>query len=331
MAESELPEDVLAVFLSYSRRDLDEAEQFAAALRSRGFRVLRDLDDILPTEDWKLRLSNLIEECDAVVFLLSPQSASSEICRWEVEYASSLGKKIAPVVVKDIDGSEIPQTLSRLNYIFATQQDRLLNAVESLCDAFSGTAEWAREYRKILLQALEWERAGFPQSGLLGGRKFDAALGHLLRRPSELPEPTEVVTRFVEQSRAHAGKVSEYNRLKLEGIGNLLEPAIEARIQAIYKQLNEQAFGPTHMMPETFGVYEQEEVADLRNFAQVNSRWHPQPAEQVEQYVDGHGFNAVRYRFPCCGLTVSSSSNTTTFRQLSAKGCENNPSPDQQL
>ena len=59
------------VFISYSRADLDEAEKISAELTKRGHAVSRDLDDILPTEEWKGRLEKLIAEADVVVFLLN--------------------------------------------------------------------------------------------------------------------------------------------------------------------------------------------------------------------------------------------------------------------
>jgi hypothetical protein len=52
----------------------------AERLRARYFGVFKDTDDILPTEEWKERLEQLIEEADTIVFLLSPHSATSEVC-----------------------------------------------------------------------------------------------------------------------------------------------------------------------------------------------------------------------------------------------------------
>jgi hypothetical protein len=52
------------------------------------------------------------------VFVLSPESARSEICAWEVEEAVRLSKRILPVVCRPIDGVSVPARLEDLNYIF---------------------------------------------------------------------------------------------------------------------------------------------------------------------------------------------------------------------
>src|SRR5262245_12010422 len=82
------------VFISYSRDDLDFADQLNAALHACGFDCVMDRHDIPGGEVWKQRLGTLIREVDTVVFVLSPTSARSEICAWEVEEAERLGKRI---------------------------------------------------------------------------------------------------------------------------------------------------------------------------------------------------------------------------------------------
>ncbi|MGB6706355.1 MAG: toll/interleukin-1 receptor domain-containing protein, partial [Pseudolabrys sp.] len=87
----------LRVFISYSRDDLKFADQLDAALGTYGFECLIDRHGISGGEDWKRRLGKLISEADTVVFVLSPTSARSEICAWEVKEATRLGKRILPV------------------------------------------------------------------------------------------------------------------------------------------------------------------------------------------------------------------------------------------
>ena len=82
----------LRVFVSYSRDDLKFADQLDMALNTCGFECLIDRHGISGGEDWKRRLGSLISEADTVVFVLSPSSARSEICDWEVEEATRLNK-----------------------------------------------------------------------------------------------------------------------------------------------------------------------------------------------------------------------------------------------
>src|SRR5262245_13493129 len=81
----------LKAFISYSRDDIDFANQLVAALAVYGFNPEIDRRGISGGEEWKQRLGALIREADTVVFVLSPASARSTICEWEVEEAARLG------------------------------------------------------------------------------------------------------------------------------------------------------------------------------------------------------------------------------------------------
>ena len=108
----------LRVFISYSRDDLYFANQLGAALRGYGFECFIDREGISGGEAWKQRLGNLIRDADTVVFVLSPTSARSEICAWEVGEAARLGKRILPVNCLPLEGASPPPRLRDLNYIF---------------------------------------------------------------------------------------------------------------------------------------------------------------------------------------------------------------------
>jgi hypothetical protein len=67
------------VFISYSRADVDFADQLDAALKLAGFDT--SIDRTIPGGDeWEKRLVALIRDADSVVFVLSPSSASAKWC-----------------------------------------------------------------------------------------------------------------------------------------------------------------------------------------------------------------------------------------------------------
>lgn len=107
----------LAVFISYSRDDIGFADQLDA-VQLHGYATTLDRHGISGREDWKHRLGNLIRDADTVVFVLSPSSARSEICAWEVAKAGRLGKRILPVVCRPLENTTPPQQLANLNYVF---------------------------------------------------------------------------------------------------------------------------------------------------------------------------------------------------------------------
>jgi hypothetical protein len=124
------PRPPSAASFAYSRADLDFADQIDATLRIDGFDTSIDRQAISGGEEWQRRLGNLIREADTVVFVLSPSSAGSDICAWEVEEAVRSGKRIIPAVPHPLDGASPPQHLRDLNYIF-------FYAYERECSGFS--------------------------------------------------------------------------------------------------------------------------------------------------------------------------------------------------
>src|SRR2546429_6379914 len=74
------------VFISYSRKDMAFADRLDVALKTRGFEPLIDRADIYVFEDWWQRIQSLIVQADTVVFVLSPDSIASHICKREVEF-----------------------------------------------------------------------------------------------------------------------------------------------------------------------------------------------------------------------------------------------------
>jgi TIR domain len=94
----------LRVFISYSRDDLTFADQLDAALGLHDFKIVTDRHMISGGEEWKRRLGSMIRHPDTVVFVLSPSSANSAICAWEVEEALRLGTCIIPVLPRSLEG-----------------------------------------------------------------------------------------------------------------------------------------------------------------------------------------------------------------------------------
>jgi hypothetical protein len=76
------------VFISYSRKDMAFADCLEAGLKARGFEPLIDRTEIYAFEDWWKRVQVLIAAADTVVFVLSPDAVSSDVCAKEVAFAN---------------------------------------------------------------------------------------------------------------------------------------------------------------------------------------------------------------------------------------------------
>src|SRR5262245_6778407 len=211
----------LRVFISYSRDDLHFAEQLDAALNACGFECIIDRHGISGGEDWKRRLGSLIGEADTVVFVLSPTSARSEICAWEVEEAARHGKRILPVNCRPLEGASPPPRLRERNYIFFYEDPKVSDSgfgtgIAKLVAALNTDFDWLREHTRYLQRATEWYRGGRPANRLLSGDDIADAKAWLARRPKNAPEPTALHLDFIRASEEEAETRSSAQRKQLE-------------------------------------------------------------------------------------------------------------------
>ena len=213
----------LRVFISYSRDDLNFADQLDAALSACGFECLIDRHGISGGEDWKRRLGTLISEADTVVFVLSPSSARSPICDWEVEEAARLNKRILPVNCRPLEEASPPPRLRELNYIFFYEEPKLPGSgfgtgLANLVTALNTDFDWLREHTRYLQRAIEWDTGGRPANRLLSGNDIRAAKAWAAARPKSAPEPTALQLDFIRASEEEAEARLSEQRKQLEAV-----------------------------------------------------------------------------------------------------------------
>src|SRR5262249_7967915 len=188
-----------------------------------GFECSIDREGISGGEKWKQRLSNLISEADTVVFVLSPTLARSEVCAWEVEEATRLGKRILPVTCTPPEGASPPPRLRDLNYIFFYADPKVSDSgfgtgLKSLVEALNTDFDWLREHTRYLQRATEWDRGGRPANRLLSGDDIAEAKAWVARRPKSAPEPTVLHLDFIRASEEEAEARSSAQRKQLEAM-----------------------------------------------------------------------------------------------------------------
>src|SRR6185503_8149856 len=111
------------IFVSYSRKDSVTARKLIQALKDMQQDVWVDWEDIPPATDWLEQIFRGIEGSDAFIFLVSPDSAASEVCKVEVGHASKNSKRIIPVVLRQVPPQETIDTIRKLNWTFMREED----------------------------------------------------------------------------------------------------------------------------------------------------------------------------------------------------------------
>lgn len=211
----------LRVFISYSRDDRDFADQLDAALESCGFDCVLDREGIGGGEDWKQRLGSLISETDTVVFVLSPASARSGMCDWEVKEAMRLGKRVLPIICRPLEDASPPSELRDLNYTYFYAEPKVQGSgfgsgLKILVAALNTDFDWLRAHTRYLERALEWSARGRAKSRLLSDDDVAEARAWVARRPTSAPEPTALQLDFIHASEEEAEARLNAERQQLE-------------------------------------------------------------------------------------------------------------------
>jgi TIR domain len=177
----------MKVFVSYARADLDFVDQLVLALEDKGFEALLDRHNIDAAERWQERLTALITSSDTVVFVLSPTSAQSKICQWEVTEAAKQGKRLVPVVPVPLQKIDAPAELAALNYIHFYKDESMpgsgfYDGVRKLERALRVDLGWLRLQTRLTEDAGEWA-VGQSEDRLLRGAALEEALTWQQRTP----------------------------------------------------------------------------------------------------------------------------------------------------
>lgn len=191
------------IFISYSRKDLSFTQKIVDALASNNLETWVDWKSIPKGEKWLEEIYRGIEEADAFLFLISPDSVKSDNCSKEITHAVKNNKRIIPLVVRDADSKIIPSVISERNWIFCryeTDQPEIMidnfdAAIKETCETINTDHDWLRYHTRLQVKALEWERTK-DTSQLLRGKELREA-DERLAVSHENPQPTENQRQYI--------------------------------------------------------------------------------------------------------------------------------------
>jgi hypothetical protein len=190
-----------SLFISYSRINEDFARKLTKAFEDQGMDVWIDLESIPLSVDWWQEIEKGIEEADAFLFLLSPDSAKSEVCKREIDHAIKNGKRLIPIVVHDVKAGEAPAELRSLNWLFFLDEDKFSETFDRLLITIKTDYEWVQFHRQLQVKALEWKRSEHENSFLLRGKELRDAEFQLEANSTKEPYPTNLQYEYISTSR----------------------------------------------------------------------------------------------------------------------------------
>jgi len=156
-----------SIFFSFSRKDKAFVKRLHDALVLE-HEVWVDWEDMPPSADWLEEIHKAIEASDVFLFVLSPDSINNEVCNWEVEHAIKNGKRIVPVVCRDVDYRDVRKELATLSWVFFRPDgEEYEAALELVVKAVDADLLHAKYHTALLCRAVEWEKHDFEKSLLV--------------------------------------------------------------------------------------------------------------------------------------------------------------------
>ena len=184
-------------FISYSRHDMQAVDELVAGLWRVGKSTWVDRSKLLASEQWRQALLAGIEASDHFVFVMSPDSVSSEFCQLELGHAVASLKRIIPVTLREVAPSVLPTILAERQWVEF--------GVEAVARALNVDPAWHRSHTDLMRRAHAWALSDNDRGSLLRGRELAAAEAWL-KEAGKQPErnPTQLQTELILESRRGA-------------------------------------------------------------------------------------------------------------------------------
>jgi hypothetical protein len=137
LRRQELRHAARRVFIIYAKEDLDKARQIAELLKERGLEPWLDVDQIEAGQIWKSTLDEALDNSAMAVVLSSENFSKSSLAMDELNRAlgkmESKDRMTSPIIPIKIDKSEIPKSISHIQYVDMADKnasDFLIRSIE---------------------------------------------------------------------------------------------------------------------------------------------------------------------------------------------------------
>jgi hypothetical protein len=172
---------------------------------ARGKQLWVDRADIEPAADSWARIARGIRAAKALVFVITPESATSAPCLRELDAAADLNKLIVPVVLRRTDPRGLDERLTAPNWIFFTPDRDFEESLGLVLRALDNDVEWRDDHARLAVRADEWVQSGRDRSFVLRGLDLRLAQEWLARAAEhEKVPPTDLQVEYILASRKAA-------------------------------------------------------------------------------------------------------------------------------
>jgi hypothetical protein len=208
------------VFISYSRLDQAFVKVLHQALVQSHYEAWVDWEDIPLSADWWREIEAGIEAADTFIFVISPDSLKSDVCRKESDHAATHNKRLLPIVRRDdFMALSLPPDLQRQNWLFFRETDDFDQSFKSLIDTLNTDLEYVKFHTRLLVWARQWEAKGKADDYLLRGQDLEQTETWLVGATEKSPSPTTLQRDYVNCSRQAETARQQQARKRLKIFG----------------------------------------------------------------------------------------------------------------
>jgi WD40 repeat protein len=158
-------------------------------------------ENILPGSEWLLEIYTAIENHDAFVYVISPDSAISLVCQKEIHHAIECNKRIIPILYRDVDSQSIVEPIQQLQWIDFLDGANFETAFQQLRLALDTDIAYWHKATDLLVSARKWEINHHNPSLTLRGSALLEAEKWLTESVSKVPIPTALQIQYITLSR----------------------------------------------------------------------------------------------------------------------------------
>lgn len=193
------------VFISYSRKNSKFVRKLYDAFKALDKEIWVDFEDIPLTADWWQEIQAGIDAAETFIFVLTPDSARSKICRDEIEHAINANKRIIPIlhqeILEDNDKEKVHDQINAHNWIFFRDEDNFDEAFKKLLDSVETDLDHNRTHTRLLVRAKDWNENNKNKSYLLHDQDLQQAEMWLMQGVNKSPTPTTLHAEYITASR----------------------------------------------------------------------------------------------------------------------------------
>jgi hypothetical protein len=174
------------------------------------------------------------------VFVISPDSCASEMCKEEIADTEANHKRLIPVICRAVESSALPPAIALIQRIAFTDSS-FEAAFRLLIHALETDLDWVRSHTRLLVRARVWDHKRRDSGFLLRGMDLQTAIQWLAQ--ASIREPIAAALQkstFVASQEWEAGEVQRLEELNEQKERQRQEADRQRRI-ALARQLAAQS------------------------------------------------------------------------------------------